>query len=101
MTRDEWGIIGQVQPGGWVEGGDSASWMGHYLAMASDEQWRPDTFICHFEVESGVWVRHPEKRDGSYAWFHNGLYDCKKCCVFGLGGAEIAIWLEFIKSICL
>lgn len=55
ITRDQYGIIGQVQPGGWVEGGDSACWMGHYVYLTGDKF----PYVSTFEVAPGAYVRHP------------------------------------------
>ncbi len=75
MNRDKYHIIGQIQPGGWIEGGDSANWMGHKLAMSKDEYWSVEKYVKNFEREPGVWARHPYERPKSYAHFHNGIYD--------------------------
>lgn len=75
MNRDEYHIIGQIQHGGWVEGGDSANWMGHKLSMTEDEYWSVEKYIDEFEIDHGVWVRHPYKKEKSFSDFYNGVYD--------------------------
>lgn len=65
MNRDENGIIGQIQPEGWVEGGDSVCWMGHWLFLNNgvDPQGTAvknvNDYINFFEVKPGAYVRHP------------------------------------------
>lgn len=75
MNRDQYGIIGQIQEGGWVEGGDSACWMGHWLYLnggkCPDTDWDTAKYIKNFEVSFGAYVRHPyyhpiHNRFGSY-----------------------------------
>ena len=77
MNRDKHGIIGQIQHGGWVEGGDSLNWMGHYIALSEDPDWPISKYIYTFEVGDGEWVRHPYKNESgpSYSHFSNGVYD--------------------------
>lgn len=66
MNRDKYGIIGQVQPEGWIEGGDSVCWMGHWLYLNGgvDPEGKTvtnvDSFIKFFEVSFGAYVRHPD-----------------------------------------
>lgn len=55
MNRDEQGIIGQIQPGNWIEGGDSACWMGHYIYLTGDAF----PYVKTFEKGFGGYVRHP------------------------------------------
>lgn len=56
MNRDKYGIIGQIQDDGSIEGGDSACWMGHYVYLTGDND--PD-YVTTFEVSFGAYVRHP------------------------------------------
>lgn len=56
MNRDQYGIIGQIQPDGGIEGGDSACWNGHYTYYTGDD---PIDFVKTFEVSPGGYVRHP------------------------------------------
>lgn len=55
MHFDKYGILGQVQPDGSIEGGDSANWQGHYLYLDTVEF--PFTF--YFEKAWGGYCRHP------------------------------------------
>lgn len=56
MNRDKYGIIGQIQKGGLIEGGDSANWMGHYIYLTNDDF----PFVETFEIKPGAYVRHPD-----------------------------------------
>jgi hypothetical protein len=56
LTKDKYGILGQIQPGGWVEGGDSACWMGHYVYLTNSDF----PYVKTFEVKPGGYVRHPD-----------------------------------------
>jgi len=56
MHKDQNGIIGQIQPGGWIEGGDSACWMGHYIYLTGDSF----PYVKTFEKGFGGYVRHPD-----------------------------------------
>lgn len=57
MNRDSDNIIGQIQPDGSIEGGDSACWMGHWLYLSREKF--PYTSV--FSTGFGAFVRHPEK----------------------------------------
>ena len=65
LHRDKYGIIGQIQPGGWVEGGDSACWNGHYSYLGGKDA---VSYVKTFEVSFGAYVRHPHK-DATYNQF--------------------------------
>lgn len=56
MHRDKYGIIGQIQADGSVEGGDSACWMGHWIYL-TDEDF---PYVETFEKGFGGYVRHPD-----------------------------------------
>lgn len=78
MNRDRHGIIGQIQPDGSIEGGDSACWMGHWLYLndgkCPDTDWDASKFIKEFEVSFGAYVRHPDPSlsyDGFAAYYKN------------------------------
>ena len=62
MHTDKYGVIGQIQGDGSVEGGDSVCWMGHWLYLNNGEvdEWNVDKFIYFFEVAFGAYVRHPD-----------------------------------------
>jgi len=77
ITRDQYGVIGQIQTGGWVEGGDSACWNGHYSYFSGDTKTLP--YVKTFEVKPGAYVRHP-KADVTYngfgAYYRNPWMGC-------------------------
>jgi len=67
LTIDKYGAIGQVQPGGWIEGGDSVNWEGHrqyldepqyYLCEYKNLYFRTD-YKTFFRGTSWGYVRHP------------------------------------------
>jgi hypothetical protein len=67
LHRDEYGIIGQIQADGSVEGGDSACWQGHHVYLTNSDF----PYVKTFEVSFGAYVRHPyphrtNNRFGSY-----------------------------------
>lgn len=70
VNKDQYGIIGHAYPAqGGVEGGDSASWNGHYNYFSSDGG--ELDYVNTFEVGFGSYVRHPYKHEvfnrfGSY-----------------------------------
>jgi len=55
FIKDKYGVLGQIQPDGSIEGGDSACWQGH-LVYLSDEEF---AYVDFFEVSPGAYVRHP------------------------------------------
>jgi hypothetical protein len=55
MHKDEYGIIGQIQPDGSIEGGDSACYHGHYIYLTNDKF----PYVKTFEAGFGGYVRHP------------------------------------------
>ena len=57
LHRDEYGIIGQIQADGSVEGGDSACWQGHHVYLTDNAEDFP--YVETFEVAFGAYVRHP------------------------------------------
>lgn len=75
MHRDEYNIIGQIQPNGTVEGGDSTCWMGHWAYLTND----PFPYIKTFEVSFGCYVRHPypeQTNNGFGAYYKNPWNGC-------------------------
>lgn len=56
MNKDKYGIIGQIQSDGSMEGGDSVNWMGHYVYLTDDTF----PFLYTFEISPGAYVRHPD-----------------------------------------
>lgn len=56
MNRDKYGIIGQIQGDGSIEGGDSACWNGHYTYLRGKDA---VPYVDTFEVSFGGYVRHP------------------------------------------
>ena len=57
FTRDKYGLLGQIQGDGSVEGGDSACWNGHYVYLTGDNS---IDYVKTFEVSFGGYVRHPD-----------------------------------------
>lgn len=88
MNRDKYGIIGQIQrPGSKikVEGGDSLTWMGHWLYLNDgvDPGGKTVTntkqYIDFFEVAPGAFVRHPDPEltnNGFGAYYKNPYNGC-------------------------
>lgn len=64
LTKDKYGILGQIQPDGSIEGGDSACWMGHYVYYTGEAY----PYVKTFERGFGAYVRHPHK-DATYSGF--------------------------------
>lgn len=70
MNKDKYNIIGQIQPDGSIEGGDSVNWMGHYLYLTKHKF----PFRKTFEVGFGAYVRHPDPKqtnNGFGAYYKN------------------------------
>lgn len=59
LTLDKYGVVGQIQDDGSIEGGDSACWQGHrvYLTKVNDPN-----YVDFFEVGFGAYVRHPDPK---------------------------------------
>lgn len=85
MNRDDHGIIGQIQPEGWVEGGDSACWMGHWLFLNNGIDLEglyvknTSDYIKFFEVKPGAYVRHPipsHTYNGFGAYYKDAWHGC-------------------------
>ena len=77
MNRDPEGIIGQIQPDGSIEGGDSVCWQGHYIYLTDDMEKFP--FRKTFEVGFGSYVRHPDPNrtnNGFGAYYRNPWDGC-------------------------
>jgi hypothetical protein len=75
MNKDSNGIIGQIQPGNWVEGGDSACWMGHYVYLTGENF----PYVKTFEKGFGGYVRHPDPYATPYgfgAYYKNPWNGC-------------------------
>jgi len=68
MHIDKYGIIGQIQSDGSIEGGDSVNWMGHWLYLSDRSDDTAKKFINTFEVGFGAYVRHPYP-DATYNGF--------------------------------
>lgn len=66
MNRDRYGIIGQIQNDGSVEGGDAAAWNGHWLYLNDGKDPNGSVikdskdYVEFFEVGFGAYVRHPK-----------------------------------------
>jgi len=56
MNFDKHGVLGQIQPDGSIEGGDSANWYGQYIYLTQGKR----RFPKFFEVSFGAYVRHPD-----------------------------------------
>lgn len=97
MIFDEYGVLGQVQPGGWIEGGDSLAWQGAIMALAphfmAAKGWTIKTYIGFFSVSWGGYVRHPKKKstyNGFGAYYKSPWQGCISRDQFtGLLGALI------------
>lgn len=77
MHRDKYGIIGQIQPDGSVEGGDSACWNGHWVYLNSANGSFP--YVKIFEVGFGGYCRHPHPEQtyqGFGAYYKNPWNGC-------------------------
>lgn len=85
MNRDRYGIIGQIQNDGSVEGGDAVTFNGHWLYLNNGVD--PDgstvknveDFVNFFEVSFGGYVRHPKKEmtfNGFGAHYKNPWNGC-------------------------
>lgn len=75
LNKDSYGIIGQIQPEGWVEGGDSACWMGHHTYLTNSKF----PYVKTFEVKPGAYVRHPDPSltyNGFGAFYKNPWNGC-------------------------
>src|SRR5690606_39974850 len=75
LHRDQYGIRGQIQPGGWVEGGDSACWMGAYIYLTGDKF----PYVKTFEKGFGGYVRHTDPKNtynGFGAYYKNPWNGC-------------------------
>lgn len=76
IHKDRYGIIGQIQRDGSIEGGDSANWMGHYVYLTRLN--KPD-FVKTFEISPGAYVRHPVAKstnNGFGAYYKNPWNGC-------------------------
>ena len=59
MIVDKWGVIGQIQDDGSVEGGDALNWMGHWSYHEDIPNWPSERIVDFFEVaRGGGYVRH-------------------------------------------
>lgn len=75
MHKDKYGIIGQIQDNGSIEGGDSVNWMGHWIYVTDDKDKFP--FVNTFEVDNGAYVRHPyaEQTNNGFGAYYKNPYD--------------------------
>ncbi len=58
MIVDKYGVIGQIQDDGSVEGGDSINWLSHWLYLEEVPNWSAEKVVEKFEVGFGGYVRH-------------------------------------------
>jgi len=75
MNIDKYGIIGQIQDDGSIEGGDSACWVGHYVYLTGIDV----NYIGVFEKGFGGYVRHPHPEstnNGFGAYYKNPWNGC-------------------------
>lgn len=75
MHIDKFGIIGQIQDNGTIEGGDSVNWMGHWIYVTKNEDKFP--FCNAFEIKPGAYVRHPipEQTNNGFGAYYNHAWD--------------------------
>jgi len=80
INIDKYGVIGQLEPGETIDGGDSLNWCGHLIYL-SDEFLSPEMYF-HFFHDKGKhlgFVRHPlnKKTHAFYKnpWYANGSKD--------------------------
>ena len=66
MNRDKYGILGQIQPDGSIEGGDALNWECHYRYFTSEEM--PPLILTWFNISSGAYVRHPSPNHTTYGF---------------------------------
>lgn len=72
ITRDKYGILGQIQPDGSIEGGDGANWTGHYMYLTGGSF----PYVKTFSKGNGF-VRHPDPNCtiNSFGCYYAGPYD--------------------------
>lgn len=73
MNFDKYGILGQIQANGTIEGGDSANWQGHYIYLSGKEF----DYSNIFEADWGGYVRHPvpDMTNNGFGAFYNNPWD--------------------------
>ena len=73
FAKDKFGALGQLQPDGDVEMGDSANWTGHYIYLTDDERINID----YFKVGYGAYVRHPlaEATNSGFGAYYKNPWD--------------------------
>lgn len=79
MHRDKYGFIGQIQPNGSIEGGDSACWMGHWIYLNGGKDPQSLIRMSSYEVKPGAYVRHPipeQTNNGFGAYYANPWQGC-------------------------
>lgn len=64
FTFDDWGVLGQIQDSGWIEGGDSLCWTGLYCYLTKHQI----QMAGIFEVHWGAYVRHPDPKASKHGW---------------------------------
>lgn len=76
MIVDKYGVIGQIQEDGSVEGGDAINWMGHWAYHQDIPGWTPEQIVDAFEVGFGGYVRHwdPTQTNHSFGAYYEGPY---------------------------
>lgn len=75
ITKDDIGVICQLQPNGSLECGDGVNWTGHYIYLTGVEY----DFVKTFEKGFGGYVRHPEPEmtdKGFGAYYKNPWTGC-------------------------
>lgn len=97
MHRDKWGVPGQIQSDGSIEGGDSVNWLGHLIFLGGGEDsnnWTAERYVDLFEAKFGGWVRHfdPAQTENEFGAFYGGPYDgvISRDQLTGILGALIA-----------
>lgn len=74
ITFDSFGLVGQVQEDGWIEGGDSACFTGHYIYLSGADL----DYARYFELgRTGAFVRHPDPGStfNAFGAYYNHAWD--------------------------
>lgn len=67
ITVDKNGIIGQIEPGGTIDGGDSVNWRSHQIYLDGAEV---GNFFKYFHDGHLGFVRHPDNKE-QHAYYKN------------------------------
>lgn len=74
LNKDEYGLLGQIQPGGTIEGGDCLNWQAQIQYLDGDTLWEHKHFIKKFMISFGAFVRHfdPSRTTGGFGAYYKG-----------------------------